>query len=653
MFARNAERLIILGDLGTGYLNRLHSLLSFKRPPVLFTTELDKFTKNLFTRKFPELPSDLPKQSGFDAFRRNADAVRASLVDYALTLADCLTWLDAAWVSLQTLASPADVLFDLSVNSEVTHYFFTLVTRFVQVHLLIAQLDTPQHNLCGYYYALYVLKANPSALSSQSNAAVTVPPSELDADYLRLATYLNATGRAPLRQLQGDFTTISVTIGNALCSPSFSNPVYAYSKLKSYSEHKLFTLDASHSLLHPATDVRYADLLNVDRIRQYIVYGFLVCPGELSRPGALELLKVALLNDLIIPLHRDVALNVQKEYGELFDGYSKGKFTLKKHKKTLKEATGDQSSTLLFHAELRILLQQQASVLLPVYQDNPHVLAPKLQQVLALMHACKEEVVWYIRHLGFHVLFSKSVKEREKALFDDHLSPLVHTITELTALIDRHRDAIQSYYLAHMQGLDLDLLLAALQPVASLPGLDQTLRALFDSICNSIGDRAITDNFESVRLNWQALAHTRTHSHNTVAHQLHSLTLPSYRCFCSIRYRASTGMSSAKAGGVGAAAAAKISAAMNALVAHSRHVDCLDTELRAHGSFALLYWYKEEVQTCFRQALNGKDGQHAYALSYVKTPASPPSTTCTACAPKSCPPSVATWCRWPMCSSAS
>ena len=580
-FVRNAEHLIILSDVGSGYLNRVHLLLSFKRPPHLFTAELDKFTRQLLTRKYPELPNDLPKQSGFEPFRRNADAIKAALADFSLTIVDCLAWIESAWTALQAVASEPQLRVDLAINPDLCHFFFTLLTRYVQLHLLLAQLDAPQVNLLGYYLAAFLPTPAAAFLSSPSNTSVIIPPSALDPDYLRTSSYFNTHNRTPLKQLQQGFTSISVTIGNALCLPSLSNLIFDYAKVKTYTDRKLFTLDPrTNTLLHPSNDAKYADLIHLDRVRQYVIYAFLVCPGELIRPGAVEMLKVALMSDVVVVLHRDVVLNVAKEYGELFESYTKGK--LKKHKKTLKEATGDTQQTLLQHAELRILLQLQGLALLPVFQDNPHALSPKLSMLFALMHACKEEVVWYVRHLGFHVL-SKVIKEREKALFDDHVSPLIYLITELLALIDRNRDAIQTYYLAYMQGADMQALLSLLQPLT--PQLDPVIRQLFDNICNALDGRSISDSFETVRLNW---------------------------------YRASIGLSSGR-GKVDAASVAKVSTVMNTLMAHSRHVDCLDTQMRAHGSFAALYWYREEMQQCFKLSLQGKDGQQAYSLAYVKT----------------------------------
>ena len=582
MFARNAERLIILSDAGLGLLNRLHCALSFRRPAAVFPADIDKFSRSLTTRRFPELPTDLPKASGFEGFRRHADVIRASLLEYVETLVDCLRWAEEAWQTLELLAnSLSELSLAMTGNAELTHHYFSLMLRYAQLHLMIAQLDAPQHNVCTYYYAAYLLTASAAALSSTQSQTITVPVSSLSPDYAKLAAHLNRHGKSPLRTLQSDFTSISVNIGNALCSASFSSPVFTFSKLKSYSDLKLFTLDASNTLLTQATEAKYAELMSVDRVRQYVLYGFLLCPGELPRPGALELLKAVLQHDVVVPLHRDVPLQFGREYGELFDSYTKGKFTLKKHKKTLKEATGDQHSILTFHAELRILLQQYGAVWLQLMRDSPHALPVKLNAVLALVHVMRDEVVWYVRHLGLHVL-QKLTKEREKILFDDHVSPLVFYSTAILALLDRNREDIAAYYLQLMQGMDSDMLLAA---AAALPQLDPLCRQLLDNICNSLQSGSVNDSFEPLRLNW-----------------------------C----RVSCCLSSAHAG-VSAPVQARLNTVMNGVASHSRHVDALDAELKAHGSFSALYWHRDEMLVCFKRCLAGKESQPAYALSFVKT----------------------------------
>ena len=257
---------------------------------------------------------------------------------------------------------------------------------------------------------------------------------------------------------------------------------------------------------------------------------------------------------------------------------------MKKHKKTFKEATTDSTSALSFHAELRIILQQTASVLLPLFTDAPHALCPRLMQVLAFVHVCREEVVWWVRHAGLHGQYYKAPREKERSLFvEDHVSPLLHACVRLLALIEENREDIQRYYLGCMEGLDLDQLLAA---CTALPAkLDPTLTQLLNYICNALDGRETTDSFEAVRLNW---------------------------------YRASAGLSSPHVG-VSAAVGAKISAAMNALVSHSRHVDCLDAEMKSQGSFMTLYWYREEVTALYKRCLAGTQGQPAYALSYVRS----------------------------------
>ena len=329
-FTRNAERLLILGDVGLGLLSRLHLLISYRRPATPFTPDIDKFVKNLLTKRFPDLPTDLPKQSGFDAFRRSADAIKTCTYEYVATLVDCMGWIAEAWAVLEETGNAVGE-FSLTVNSDITHFYFTLLTRFVQLHLLIAQLDTPQHQILAHYYAAYLLVAPPAAISAQSSQAIVTSPTSLDADYTRLASHLNKYSRQPLKALQAYFTSLSLLIGNALCSSSFSSPVYTYSKLKAYTDSKLFAIDTatttslSTALLTPCKEPLYAELIGLPRVREYVLYGFLVCPGELQRPGAIELLQQVLQWDVVVPLYRDVVLNVGREYGDLFDNYSKAR----------------------------------------------------------------------------------------------------------------------------------------------------------------------------------------------------------------------------------------------------------------------------------------------------------------------------------------
>ena len=588
-FARNAERLLILGDIGLGLLNRLHLLLAYRRPPAPFTPDVDKFTKNLLTKRFPDLPTDLPKQSGFDAFRRSADAIKAATFDFVATMVDCMGWVGEAWSVLEEVGNGVSE-FNLTVNTDLTHFYFTLLTRYIQLHLLIAQLDTPQHQILAHYYAAYLLVAPPATISAQSSQQIVTPPTSLEADYSRLASHLNKYSRQPLKALQSDFTALSLLIGNALCSPSFSTPIYTYCKLKAYTDSKLFAIDTatttslSASLLVPCKEPQYVELIGLERVRQYVLYGFLVCPGELQRPGSIELLQQVLQWDVVVPMFRDVPLNVGREYGELFESYSKGKFTLKKHRKTFKEATTDSASTLSFHAELRIILQHTAAVLLPLFMDAPHALCPRLMQVLAFVHVCREEVLWWVRHAGLHVQYYKTTREKERSLLvDDHVSPLLHACVRLLGLIEANKEDIQRYYLGYLEGLDLDQLLTAC--TALPPKLDPLLAQLLNYICNSLDGREITDSFEAVRLNW---------------------------------YRASAGLSSPHVG-VSAVVSAKISSVMNALVSHSRHVDCIDAEMKGQGSFMALYWYREEVTALYKRCLAGTQGQPAYALSYVRS----------------------------------
>src|SRR5437868_1623440 len=98
---KTIEKVIILSDLSLGLCCRVHSFMSARRPqnsivsaanpqaPV--TAESERFMKALITKRHPELPPDITKLTGYEAFRKNSSAVVASFNDYYKTLCDAVS----------------------------------------------------------------------------------------------------------------------------------------------------------------------------------------------------------------------------------------------------------------------------------------------------------------------------------------------------------------------------------------------------------------------------------------------------------------------------------------------------------------------------------------------------------------------------------
>ncbi len=50
------------------------------------------------------------------------------------------------------------------------------------------------------------------------------------------------------------------------------------------------------------------------------------------------------------------------------------------------------------HAKFRTLLTTELSTMLPLFEEVPQLLAPKMQMVLCAMRLARNEVEWYFRH---------------------------------------------------------------------------------------------------------------------------------------------------------------------------------------------------------------------------------------------------------------
>lgn len=49
----------------------------------------------------------------------------------------------------------------------------------------------------------------------------------------------------------------------------------------------------------------HLELMMLDKYRVWVLWGFLMCPKELARPNALEMLQICLHDGFIVPIYRD------------------------------------------------------------------------------------------------------------------------------------------------------------------------------------------------------------------------------------------------------------------------------------------------------------------------------------------------------------
>jgi hypothetical protein len=133
------------------------------------------------------------------------------------------------------------------------------------------------------------------------------------------------------------------------------------------------------------------------------MWGFMICPGGLVRPGALDLIKQVLKDSFVIPVFRDKTLNIHAEFealGKWFklkDGAPEGKFSMKKSatKKYFTDAVEDWQWTIRSHHELRVFLRNELNTLSNFFTEAPGALAPKIQVLLISLWSLSLPVMKY------------------------------------------------------------------------------------------------------------------------------------------------------------------------------------------------------------------------------------------------------------------
>jgi hypothetical protein len=147
-------------------------------------------------------------------------------------------------------------------------------------------------------------------------------------------------------------------------------------------------------------------------------------------------------------------------------------------------------------------------------------------------------------------------------LVDSHISDLIFLIHRLADLVSKNKAAIKAYYLEYITVADSGRVIPEVEKFLSANrGVAQPVINMLSVITGGIQSLKADSNFEAIRLIW---------------------------------YRVSAALNNTMSG-VSMPAAAGLHAAMGHLVTHTRNVDCLSSQLRAHASFQELFWYRQPL----------------------------------------------------------
>ncbi|XP_058730657.1 protein NAP1 isoform X2 [Vicia villosa] len=561
----------------------------------------------LLSKKFPEHFSKLQLERidkmAWDSMQDHAELHLQSLEPWVQLLLDLMVFREQALRLILDLSSTVITLLPHQ-NSLILHAFMDLFCSFVRVNLFSEKM--PRKMLLQTYNLLHAMSRN-----------------ERDCDfYHRLVQFIDSYD-PPLKGLQEDLNFVSPRIGEVL---EAVGPIIFLStdtkKLRNEGFLSPYHPRYPDILTNSAHPLRAQDLANVTAYREWVLFGYLVCPDELRRVTSIDIALVVLKENLVLTLFRDEYILLHEEY-QLYvlprileskkmakSGRTKQKeadmeYNVAKQVEKMISEVHEQAllSCDAIHRERRILLKQEIGRMVLFFTDQPSLLAPNIQMVFSALALAQCEVIWYFQHVG--VASSKSKTARVVPVDIDPNDPtigfLLDGMDHLCCLVRKYIAAIRGYslsYLSSSAGRIRFLLgtpgMVALDIDASLKGLLQQIVHHLEHLPKPQSENisAITCDLSDFRKDWLSIL----------------LMVTSSRSSINIRHLEKATVSTGKEG---------LLSEGNAAYNWSRCVDELESLLSKHGSLRKLYFYHQHLTAVFRNTMFGPEGRPQHCCAWL------------------------------------
>lgn len=561
----------------------------------------------LLSKKFPEHFSKLQLERidkiAWDSLQDHVELHLQSLEPWVQLLLDLMVFREQALRLILDLSSTVITLLPHQ-NSLILHAFMDLFCSFVRVNLFSEKM--PRKMLLQTYNLLHAMSRN-----------------ERDCDfYHRLVQFIDSYD-PPLKGLQEDLNFVSPRIGEVL---EAVGPIIFLStdtrKLRNEGFLSPYHPRYPDILTNSAHPLRAQDLANVTAYREWVLFGYLVCPDELRRVTSIDIALVVLKENLVLTLFRDEYILLHEDY-QLYvlprileskkmakSGRTRQKeadleYNVAKQVEKMISEVHEQAilSCDAIHRERRILLKQEIGRMVLFFTDQPSLLAPNIQMVFSALALAQCEVVWYFQHVG--IASSKSKTTRVVPVDIDPNDPtigfLLDGMDHLCCLVRKYIAAIRGYslsYLSSCAGRIRFLLgtpgMVALDIDVSLKGLLQQIVHHLENLPKPQGENisAITCDLSDFRKDWLSIL----------------LIVTSSRSSINIRHLEKATVSTGKEG---------ILSEGNAAYNWSRCVDELESILSKHGSLKKLYFYHQHLTAVFRNTMFGPEGRPQHCCAWL------------------------------------
>ncbi|KAL8508508.1 hypothetical protein ACS0TY_018943 [Phlomoides rotata] len=561
----------------------------------------------LLEKKFPEHHSKLQLERvdkfALDAINDSADVHLQSLEPWIQLLLDLMAFREQSLRLILDLSSTVITLLPHQ-NSLILHAFMDLFCSFVRVNLFSEKI--PRKMMLQTYNLLHAMTRN-----------------DRDCDfYHRLIQFVDSYD-PPLKGLHEDLNFVSPRIGEVL---EAVGPIIFLStdtrKLRNEGFLSPFHPRYPDILTNSAHPMRAQDLANVTSYREWVLFGYLVCPDELLRVTSIDIALVVLKENLVITLFRDDYILLHEDY-QLYvlprileskkmakSGRTKQKeadleYSVAKQVEKMISEVHEQAlySCDAIHQERRILLKQEIGRMVLFFTDQPSLLAPNIQMVFSALAFAQSEVLWYFQHVGIPSARSKTA--RVVAVEIDPNDPtigfLLDGMDRLCCLVRKYIAAIRGYALSYLSSCAGRIRFLLGTPGMVALDLDATLKGLFQRIVQHLENipkpqgeniSAITCDLSELRKDWLSIL----------------MIVTSARSSINIRHLEKATVSTGKEG---------LLSEGNAAYNWSRCVDELETQLSKFGGLKKLYFYHQHLTTVFRNTMFGPEGRPQHCCAWL------------------------------------
>ncbi|XP_067843789.1 nck-associated protein 1 isoform X3 [Heptranchias perlo] len=557
-----AEKLTILNDRGIGMLTRIYNIKKAcgdpkAKPSYLIDKNLESAVKYI-VKKFPVVDTRNNSQQ-LSQLHKEKQEILKNLALYYFTFVDVMEFKDHVSELLNTIDA-CQVFFDITVNFDLTRNYLDLVVTYTTLMIMVSRIEERKAIVGLYNYAHEMLHG------------------ASDREYPRLGQMI-VDYENPLKKMMEEFVPHSKSLSDALISLQMVYPRRNLSAEQWRNAQLLSLISAPSTMLNPAqSDTMPCEYLSLDTMEKWIVFGFILCHGNLnSDTAALNLWKIALQSSSCLALFRDEVFHVHKVAEDLFmniKGYNKRIADIRECRETALSHAGP------LHRERRKFLRSALKELATVLADQPGLLGPKALFVFMALSFARDEIIWLLRHAD-NIPRTRNSDD----FIDKHIAELIYYMEELRAHVRKYGPVMQRYYVQYLSGFDAVVLNELVQNLSVCPEDESIIMSSFVNTMTSLSVKQVEDgevfDFRGLRLDWFRL-----------------------QAYTSVS-KASLNLSDHK----------ELGKMMNTIIFHTKMVDSLVEMLVETSDLSIFCFYSRAFEKMFHQCLE-LPSQSRYSIAF-------------------------------------